>query len=141
MRTFKVQGQKAARFWTLYGTVPLQAQRVFYFSQDDLTEPVPVRDNANAAIVLLEDDALVRCAVVTVLEARGFEVAAGSTGAEVAGLVAKRRLQPMLIVADYRLGLKTAVDEVPEILAALPRAATVVVTTGDTSAETRTLTM
>lgn len=50
-----------------------------------------------------------------------------------------KRLRPMLIVADYHLGSTTAVDEVSEIMAALPADATVVVTTGDTSPGTLAL--
>jgi DNA-binding response OmpR family regulator len=49
------------------------------------------------------------------------------------------RLRPTIIIADYRLGATTAMDEVPEVMAALPGDVTVVITTGDTSPETRDL--
>jgi len=94
---------------------------------------------ANEAIAILEDDALLRCAIAITLEAQGFEVVVGSTGSDVAGQVAGRGLQPTLIITDYRLGTKTALDEIPEVMAALAGNVTVVVTTGDTSSETRTL--
>lgn len=95
--------------------------------------------NTTAAIVILEDDAIVRLATMEFFETRGSAVVAGETGSEVAALIAEMRLHPTLIVADYRLGATTAIEEVPEIMAALPADVIVVVTTGDTSANTRTL--
>ena len=58
-------------------------------------------------------------------ETQRSEVVAGQTGSEVAALIAERHLHPTLIVADYRLGATTAVEEVPEVMAALPAVETV----------------
>lgn len=93
----------------------------------------------NAAVAVLEDDAILRLAITAFFDAQGTEVLAGSNGSEVAALVAMTRLRPTIIIADYRLGATTAMDEVPEVMAALPEDVTVVITTGDTSPETRDL--
>ncbi|HYF89220.1 response regulator [Azospirillum sp.] len=98
-----------------------------------------VQKNLNAAVAVLEDDAIVRLAITAFFDAQGTEVLAGSNGSEVAALVAMTRLRPTIIIADYRLGATTAMDEVPEVMAALPEDVTVVITTGDTSPETRDL--
>ncbi|WP_137140993.1 response regulator [Azospirillum brasilense] len=90
-------------------------------------------------IVLLEDDSLVRVAMSAFFRTEGIVVVAGATGAAMADLITLERLRPTLIVADFRLGSRTAMDEVPDILAVLPAAVPVIVTTGDTSAETRKL--
>lgn len=98
-----------------------------------------VQEKLNAAVAVLEDDAIVRLAITAFFDAQGTEVLAGTTGSEVAALVFMTRLRPTIIIADYRLGATTAVDEVPEVMAALPEDVTVVITTGDTSPETRDL--
>ena len=98
-----------------------------------------MQKNLNAAVVVLEDDAIVRLAITAFFDAQGTEVLAGANGSEVAALVAMTRLRPTIIIADYRLGATTAMDEVPEVMAALPEDVTVVITTGDTSPETRDL--
>lgn len=96
-----------------------------------------MQESLNTAVAVLEDDAIVRLAITAFFDAQGAEVVAGATGSEVAALVAATRLQPTIIIADYRLGQTTAMDEVPELMAALPGDVTVVITTGDTSPETR----
>lgn len=98
-----------------------------------------MQENLNAAVAVLEDDEILRLAITAFFDARGTEVLAGATGSEVAALVAVTRLQPRIIIADYRLGPTTAMDEVPEVMAALPGDVTVIITTGDTSPETRDL--
>ncbi|WP_162488264.1 response regulator [Azospirillum lipoferum] len=98
-----------------------------------------MQENLTAAVAILEDDAIIRLAIAAFFDAQGAEVLAGATGSEVVALVAETRLQPTIIIADYHLGPTTAMDEVPEVVAALPRGVTVVITTGDTSPETRDL--
>ena len=98
-----------------------------------------MQENLNAAVAVLEDDAIVRLAITAFFDAQGAEVLAGATGSELAALVAETRIQPTIIIADYHLGPTTAMDEVPEVVAALPCDVTVVITTGDTSPETRDL--
>ena len=93
----------------------------------------------STVIALLEDDEVVRSAVTLLLESRGFHVVSGSSGSELAALIAATGTQPTLIIADYRLGLKTVIEELPEVVAITGSNAGVIVTTGDTSLETRTL--
>ncbi|PWC36205.1 hypothetical protein TSO352_13800 [Azospirillum sp. TSO35-2] len=73
------------------------------------------------------------------LQANGLHVVSGASGSELAAVIAASGTRPSLIVADYRLGMMTAVDEVPAVAAAAGPGAEVVVTTGDTSPETREL--
>ena len=90
-------------------------------------------------IALLEDDDQVRFAVTALLGSKGFEAVAGASGAELSELIRARGVRPALLIADYRLGFATALEEVPLVLPALAPDARVVVTTGDTAHRTREL--
>lgn len=94
----------------------------------------------NTTVAFIEDDRAVRIGVMMLLESLGHKVVAGRTGAEVASQVAEMGVLPTLVIADYRLGPRTtAVEEVPEVTAVLPSDVEVIVTTGDTSPEVRTV--
>ena len=102
------------------------------------TPPLATTPLRNATVAFIEDDGAVRAGVMTLLESLGIDVVAGATGAEVVAQIVETGARPTLIIADYRLGLRTALEDVPEVIAALSGDVEVVVTTGDTSAEVRT---
>lgn len=95
--------------------------------------------NAAPVVALLEDDDQVRFAVTALLGSKGIETVAAAAGAELAGMIIARGVRPALLIADYRLGSATALEEVPAVLPALAPDARVIVTTGDTSPATRDL--
>jgi DNA-binding response OmpR family regulator len=88
-------------------------------------------------IALLEADPAVRTAASLLLESRGIQVVAGATGSALAELIVASGVQPALIVADYRLGPKTAFEEVPKVVAASGANAVVIVASGRISPEAR----
>jgi DNA-binding response OmpR family regulator len=96
-------------------------------------------NSGSKVIAILEDDHDVRLGIELLLKSSGYQVIAGSSGEEVARLITEHRLQPTHIIADYRLGFRTAIEEVPVITAEASDNALVIVVTGCTSPETRAL--
>lgn len=86
-------------------------------------------------LALLEDDGVIRLTATLLLEAKGVHVIAASSGTDLARRIVASGNRPA-VVANYRLGSRTAVDDLPEVMA-VAAGARVVIATGDSSRETR----
>lgn len=98
---------------------------------------MPLQGDPNLSVAVLEDDPAVRFAVTFFCEGLGMRDVAGATGRELAGMIATRGIQPEPIIADYRLGARTGVEELADVIGTVPTTTKMTVATGDTSPDAR----
>jgi FixJ family two-component response regulator/signal transduction histidine kinase len=103
-------------------------------------EPVSPTDAGGerlAAILLVEDDPDIRDLLKLFLDSQGHAVTAAVDGVEALALVARGRMRPDLILADYNLPLHmNGLQLVAKLRERLHREVPVIILTGDISTET-----
>jgi signal transduction histidine kinase len=93
-------------------------------------------DIAGRVIAVIDDDASVRHAMLTLLEEWGCRAVVAESGAEAAGLLEAAALEPDAIVADYHLrGGETGVDAIRILRQRAGRDVPAIILTGDTGIE------
>ncbi len=95
--------------------------------------PAPL---AGGAVLIVEDDAIVRISLQMMAETWGYRTMAVASGEEAVELMTERRFTPDVVVADYRLGEgMTGVEAVLAVRRVLGRSVPAVMVTGDTAPE------
>ncbi|MBI5163101.1 MAG: response regulator [Magnetospirillum sp.] len=93
------------------------------------------RHGQGQAVLVIEDDAILRGSLVTTLEAWGYRPRDAASGAEAMAVVAGG-FSPAAVIADYRLpGPLTGPATLDALRATLDRAVPAVIITGDTAPE------
>ncbi len=91
---------------------------------------------SGGALLIIEDDAIVRVGLQMMVEGWGYRVAAAASGEEALVLVAERGVDPDAVVADYRLGEgMNGVQAVLAVRHTFGRPVPAVIVTGDTAPE------
>lgn len=86
-------------------------------------------------VALLEEDAVLCLSLALVFEDWGLRLVTGRSPADLLDTLAEEGLRADVLVANYRVaGAVTTGGAIPQLLAALPGAVPVIVTSGDTAA-------
>ncbi|WP_284945048.1 chemotaxis protein CheB [Acidisoma cladoniae] len=106
-------------------------------SENDVSASKSARAHLGRAILVVEDDPEVRDLLALLLQDQGYEPTTAADGIAALDVLARRELQPDLIITDYNLpnGMN-GLDVVEQIRNALIRAVPAIMLTGDISTET-----
>ncbi len=100
----------------------------------EAVQPLAMSLQQNGMVIVVDDDSSAREAIVDLLSAHGYEVLAAAGIPQVCALLAGRKVEALMIVADYRLGEDvTGVEAIRAIQPLLARPAPAIIVTGDTS--------
>lgn len=93
-------------------------------------QPGPGDATAELAVLVVDDEPVVRAFVARILTLAGMEVAVAASGREALRLVADGRLRPAVVVTDIEMPEMTGIELAARLLALRP-AIRIVMMTGD----------